>query len=248
MASKTSGQTEKAKQSTKKATDRPHAQDTASEAQDTASEATQGATNGAGGEPNGIFSELKDTARDAALEVLKPVVKDAAQSAAGYAVKKGPELVKDKVGDLTDGGGLEELAQQGRSPRAGPLGKVAGDARHGREASSTSILPGGDDDEDGEGGEAEADATGSGRRMPVQQSMDVAVPLERRLQPVDPVRGVPELHAPGRQREPGRRGPRHLHREDVELHAATSRPRSSSSGPTSGSSGAASTGSSTRAS
>ena len=39
------------------------------------------------------------------------------------------------------------------------------------------VMPGGDDDEDGEGGEAEADATGSGRRMPVQQSMDVAVPL-----------------------------------------------------------------------
>jgi uncharacterized membrane protein len=38
-------------------------------------------------------------------------------------------------------------------------------------------LTGGDDgDEEGEG--AELDATGSGRRMPVQQAMDVAVPLE----------------------------------------------------------------------
>ena len=182
MASKTSGQTGKAKQSSKKATDTAsEAQDTASEAQDTATDATQGATSGAGEGSNGIFSELMDTAKDAALEVLKPVVKEAATSAAGYAAKKGPELVKDKVGDLTDGGGLQDLGLQDLANNAlkegGPLGKIAGTLGMGGNIVGN-ILPGGDDDdEDGEGGETDADATGSGRRMPVQQSMDVAVPL-----------------------------------------------------------------------
>ncbi len=181
MASKTRSQTEKAKESSTKAKDTASdAQDATSEAQDTATEATQGATNGAGEGANGIFSELKDTARDAALDVLKPLVKEAATSAAGYAAKKGPDLVKDKVGDLTDGGGLQdglqELANKGLS-QGGPLAKVAGKLGVGGKLVD-SVMPGGDDDdEDGEGGEAEADATGSGRRMPVQQSMDVAVPI-----------------------------------------------------------------------
>ncbi len=176
MASKKSGQTEKVKQSSEKATE------TASEAQDTASDATQGATNGAGEGANGIFSELMDTAKDAALDVLKPVIKEAASSAAGYAAKKGPEMIKDKVGDLTDGKGLQDLGLQDLANNAlkegGPLGKIAGSLGMGGNIVGN-ILPGdGDEDEDGEGGEAEADATGSGRRMPVQQSMDVAVPID----------------------------------------------------------------------
>ena len=182
MASKKSGQTEKAKQSTKKATDTAsEAQDTASGAQDTVSDAAQGATNGAGEGAERNLLELKDTARDAALDVLKPVIKEAASSAAGYAAKKGPEMIKDKVGDLTDGKGLQDLGLQDLANNAlkqgGPLGKVAGTLGMGGNIVGN-ILPGGDDDdEDGEGGEAEADATGSGRRMPVQQSMDVAVPV-----------------------------------------------------------------------
>ncbi len=122
-----------------------------------------------------------DTAKDAALDVLKPVIKEAASSAAGYAAKKGPEMIKDKVGDLTDGGGLQDLGLQDLANNAlkegGPLGKIAGSLGMGGNIVGN-ILPGGDDDdEDGEGGETDADATGSGRRMPVQQSMDVAVPL-----------------------------------------------------------------------
>jgi len=176
MATKKSGQTEKAKQSTEKATE------TASEAQDTATDATQGATNGAGDGANGIFSELMDTAKDAALDVLKPVIKEAASSAAGYAAKKGPEMIKDKVDDLTDGKGLQDLGLQDLANNAlkegGPLGKIAGSLGMGGNIVGN-ILPGDeDDDEDGEGGETDADATGSGRRMPVQQSMDVAVPID----------------------------------------------------------------------
>ena len=144
------------------------------QAQDGDSGQAEDAGNGAVGETDGIFSELMSTARDSALEVLKPVVKEAAQSAAGYAAKKGPDLIKDKVSGLADGGGLEDLAKKGLS-QMGPVGKVASKLGVGGKLVD-SIMPGGDDDDEA-GGEAEADATGSGRRMPVQQSMDVAVPL-----------------------------------------------------------------------
>ena len=146
------------------------------QAQDGDSGQAEDAGNGAVGETDGIFSELMSTARDSALEVLKPVVKEAAQSAAEYAAKKGPDLIKDKVSGLADGGGLEDLAKKGLS-QMGPVGKVASKLGMGGKLVD-SIMPGGDDDEDENGGEAEADATGSGRRMPVQQSMDVAVPLD----------------------------------------------------------------------
>src|SRR5215211_29774 len=171
MAKKTSATTEKAKEATDQA------QDTGSEgaqdAKDTASDAA-GQSNGSGS--NGIFSELIGTARDAALEALKPVVKEAAQSAAGFAAQKGPDLIKDKVSDLTDGGGLEDLANKGLS-QAGPIGSIASKLGMGGKLVD-SIVPGDDDDEEGEGGETDADATGSGRRMPVQQAMDVAVPID----------------------------------------------------------------------
>ena len=144
------------------------------QAQDRDSGQAEDAGNGAVGETDGVFSELMSTARDSALEVLKPVVKEAAQSAAEYAATKGPELVKDKVSSMADGDGLEGLAKKGLS-QLGPVGKVASKLGVGGKLVD-SIMPGGDDDDEA-GGEAEADATGSGRRMPVQQSMDVAVPL-----------------------------------------------------------------------
>jgi uncharacterized membrane protein len=126
----------------------------------------------AGDQENGLFSELKDTARDAALSVLKPVVSSAAKSAADYAVTKGPELVKDRVAPKVDAaGGVEQLAK-GALSNMGPAGKVASKLGVGGKIADS--ITGGD----GEGEAAEADATGSGRRMPVQQAMDVAVPLE----------------------------------------------------------------------
>jgi uncharacterized membrane protein len=137
---------------------------------------------------DGAFSELKETAKEAVLGVLKPAVKTAAAAAATYAVKKGPELIKDKVEPkLAESGGLGGLANQALSnsgglgglanqalSNAGPVGKVA--SKLGMGGKLVDSVMGGDDEADD--GEAEADATGSGRRMPVQQSMDVAVPLE----------------------------------------------------------------------
>ena len=159
--------------------------------------------------------ELKDAAKEAAL--ARPEAGREEREPVGRELRRqqGPRPGQGQAGTTT--AAASTTWRTTRCPRPARVGKVAGKLGMGGKLVDN-VLPGGDDDdEDGEGGEAEADATGSGRRMPVQQSMDVAVPLERRLQPVDAVRGVPELHASGRQREPGRRRARHLHREDVGL-------------------------------
>src|SRR3954452_20948551 len=114
----------------------------------------------------GIFAELKDVASDAALAVLAPVAKKAATQAAKFAVSKGPELMEDKIlPKLADAGGpagIVEGIKEGGNPVSGLLSKVTG----------------GDDDEDGDGGGNAGDGTGKGRRMPIQQSVDVAAPIE----------------------------------------------------------------------
>src|SRR3954462_4306058 len=117
-----------------------------------------------GGSAGGVFAELKNVASDAALAVLAPVAKKAATGAAKYAVKKGPELPEDTVKPmLEDAGGVKGLVGQAMSSD-GPAGGML------------SKLTGGDDDEDG-GGDA-GDGTGKGRRMPVQQAVDVAAPID----------------------------------------------------------------------
>jgi uncharacterized membrane protein len=104
-----------------------------------------------GGSSGGVFAELKNVASDAALAVLAPVAKKAATGAAKYAVKKGPELLEDKLMPMLEDAG-------------GPAGMLE------------KLKPGGGDDEDG-GGDA-GDGTGKGRRMPVQQAVDVAAPID----------------------------------------------------------------------
>src|SRR5436853_2224179 len=116
-----------------------------------------------GGSSGGVFAELKNVASDAALSVLAPVAKKAATGAAKYAVKKGPELLEDTVKPmLEEAGGVKGLVGQAMSsdgPAGGMLSKLTGG-----------------DDEDG-GGDA-GDGTGKGRRMPVQQAVDVAAPID----------------------------------------------------------------------
>jgi uncharacterized membrane protein len=144
------------------------------EATDTAKEAGDAGKDAAQKSTDGLFSQLMETAKDAALAALKPAVQSAAQSAATYAADKGPDMVKDKLGSkLEDVGGVEGLADRALS-NAGPLGKVASTLGVGGKL--VGGLTGDDDEEESQ--ESDLDATGSGRRMPVQQAMDVAVPLE----------------------------------------------------------------------
>src|SRR3954469_17866589 len=112
----------------------------------------------------GVIGTLKDTAADAALAVLKPVAKRAATKAAKFAVEKGPELFEDKVMPMMEDAG-------------GPMGLVSNLAEGGGPAGAIlSKLTGGDDDD---GGDRDAgDGTGQGRRMPIQQSVDVAAPID----------------------------------------------------------------------
>ncbi len=115
-----------------------------------------------GGSSGGVFAELKNVASDAALAVLAPVAKKAATSAAKYAVQKGPELVEDTLMPmLEDAGGAKGLA-----------GKVM--SSDGAGGLLSKLMPGGDED----GGGGAGDGTGEGRRMPVQQAVDVAAPID----------------------------------------------------------------------
>ena len=115
-----------------------------------------------GGSSGGVFAELKNVASDAALAVLAPVAKKAATSAAKFAVKKGPELLEDTVKPmLEEAGGVKGLVGQAMGPDGAAGGML-------------SKLKGGDDDGGGDAG----DGTGKGRRMPVQQAVDVAAPID----------------------------------------------------------------------
>ena len=108
-----------------------------------AEDAGKGASSDNGGSPT-ITSELMDSFREAAIEVLKPVARKATTAAAKYAVSQGPSLVKDKVAPkLSDVGGIaSKLTGGGSSKEKSPSG------------------------------------TGRGRRLPVQEYVDVGVDLE----------------------------------------------------------------------
>src|SRR3954468_2084093 len=104
-----------------------------------------------GGGGGGAVAELRGVASEAAVSVLAPVAKRLATKLAKMAVERGPELIEDTVlPKLQDAGGM--------------LGERFGGG-------------GGDDDDEGGGGRA-GDGTGQGRRMPIQQAVDVAAPLE----------------------------------------------------------------------
>src|SRR3954452_17827257 len=101
-----------------------------------------------GQDQGGAVAQLRGVASEAAVSVLSPVAKKLATRLAKMAVERGPELIEDTV--------LPKLQDAG-----GKLGEKFG---------------GGGDDEGG-GGNA-GDGTGKGRRMPIQQAVDVAAPLE----------------------------------------------------------------------
>jgi uncharacterized membrane protein len=143
---------------------------TESEVQEKASEAetVAGAPEQLVRQERTVRDELSSIVREAAIEVLGPVTRKATTAAAKYAVTKGPELatktVAPKIKDtvvpkIEEAGGAGQLAK-------GALSKVSGSG--GGLLSKIGIG----------GGADEAEGTGKGRRLPVQESVDVAVPIE----------------------------------------------------------------------
>jgi uncharacterized membrane protein len=126
-------------------------------------------TDGSGGEPRAeetSVSELRAAVREAAIEVLRPAASAATTAAAKFAVTKGPGLVKGRLGPrLAEAGGAGALVKgvASKGGIAGSLGSVAG--------ALTEELG-------GKGDGRAPSGTGRGRRLPVQQYVDVAVDLE----------------------------------------------------------------------
>jgi uncharacterized membrane protein len=131
--------------------------DNGDSAEERADDATEQAQDGS----RTITSELKDTFRDAAIEVLKPVMRKATTSAAKYAVQHGPDLVKDK---LEGAGGAGALAKGIASKGGGVADAVGGIAGK---------LGGGGKKKEGES----PSGYGRGRRLPVEEHIDVGVDL-----------------------------------------------------------------------
>jgi uncharacterized membrane protein len=139
-------------------------------------ESVEGTAEGMGGQveqlerpERTVRDELRSIMREAAIEVLGPVTRKATTTAAKYAVTKGPDLAKNTLGPrvkdtlapkIEEAGGAGQLAK-------GALSTVSGAG--GGLLSKVGI---------GGGDGADARGTGKGRRLPVQESVDVAVPLE----------------------------------------------------------------------
>ena len=85
--------------------------DTEAEQTETTTNGGNERENGSGSTPESLIAELRSAVRDAAMEVFGPAAHQATSSAAKYAVKKGPELVKENVMPA-----LDQI--EGRFPRA----------------------------------------------------------------------------------------------------------------------------------
>jgi uncharacterized membrane protein len=140
-------------------------QDTTPDVTDAADDEDRGNSSGS----KTITSELTETFREAAIEVLKPVMRKATTEAAKYAVKRGPGLVTEKLAPrIKDAGGAGAIAKGIGAKGGGVAGAVGGIA-----SSIGDKLPGG-----GKGDGESPSGTGRGRRLPVQESIDVGVDLE----------------------------------------------------------------------
>jgi hypothetical protein len=119
-----------------------------------------------GGAQHTVGEELREIVREAALEVLVPAARKATMQAATYAIRRGPQLARDTIAPkLADtlGAAIEEAGGPGAFAK-GALSSVAG-ARSG-------ML-----EKVGIGGESQFRPWRE-RRLPAEESIDVAVPLE----------------------------------------------------------------------
>jgi uncharacterized membrane protein len=124
-----------------------------------------------------VREELRSIVREAALEVLGPVTRKATTAAAKYAVTKGPQLAKDTVAPRI----MDTVAPKVKDTLGPKIEEAGGPGQLAKNAlSSVSGTGGGllSKIGIGGGGAEETSGTGKGRRLPVQESVDVAVPLE----------------------------------------------------------------------
>src|SRR5215212_1527286 len=131
---------------------------------------------------NALIAPLKKAAIAAAVAALTPVIKEAVTNGSEGMAKKLPEMfenaggmegitdfAKDKLGE---GGGMGKVASFAMDKLGG--GGDGGGMLSGALGALTGGALGGDDSD---GGSSPPDGTGNNRRMPVQQSVDVAAPL-----------------------------------------------------------------------
>ena len=119
----------------------------------------------------GPLAGPKGLAAGAGLAAMAPLAKkgvDAIRSNGGLPTPS-PAKVASKAGDKV--GSNLKSAVSGKVDEAGGAGGIAKEAASG-------LLPGLGGDSDDEGGGGGMPGVGKGRRMPVQQAVDVAVPIE----------------------------------------------------------------------
>jgi len=120
--------------------------------------------------------KIKETAGSNGGGFAKKLVAPAAAGlgtiVVSYAAKKGPELMRDKVLPLLEQKGEQEAENMGRSAAKGAGEALPGGGLLGKAAEKLTGGGGG-----GSGGE-DVRGWGKGRRLPLQHSIDVAVPIE----------------------------------------------------------------------
>ena len=102
-----------------------------------------------------------------AKKLITPAAAGLGTLAASYAARKGPELIKEKVMPRLEGEGENAAETLGRSAAAGAKEEAGG----GFAAKAIAKVVGGDAAHDVQG-------WGKGRRLPIQYSIDVAVPVK----------------------------------------------------------------------
>ena len=117
-----------------------------------------------GGESQTMREELASIVRETAVEVLGPVMRSATKSAAKYAIRKAPEMALERV--------LPKLRElQSSVQDAGGAGAFARDTLgSGSEGGGLSRLK--------QLGRGDEDSEKASERVPEQESVDVAAPLE----------------------------------------------------------------------
>ena len=167
----------------------------------------------------------------------KGLLAGAGLAAAAPLAKKGLDALQDgSLDDLI--ARLREHVESGDDDQADAADDEAPDQEPTADGAGDEPDDDGEDAGEERGGGGGPQATGKGRRMPIQQAIDVAVPLEAAYNQFAQFEDWPEfMHRVTRVEPGGGRGPRSTSPRRSGARPRSSRPRSRRSVPTSGSSG-----------